>query len=124
MSSIPVRLSSALARRARQAALVQDRSVTEQVEHWARLGELVEAVVSNESVYQLKAVSHDDELRERLASADTVSGRRKTARLIRKRRGPWYGTASDDPHVIVKIDEDGTETRGRIVKGKFVPSRA
>lgn len=124
MSGIPVRLSSALARRAREAALVQDRSLTEQVEHWARLGELVEAVVSNTAVHQLKAVSHDEHLRERLAAADTAAGQRKTARLIRKRGGPWYGTAPDDPRVIIKYDADGSRTRGRIVKGKFVPSRA
>jgi hypothetical protein len=122
---VPVRLSSRLAERAREAAAVEDRSLTEQVEHWARLGELIEAALRGSSVRQLKTVSHDERLRERLAAAETPAGRRKTARLVRAQGGARYGVAADDPRVIVRHEVDGTETRGRLVKGKFVarPSR-
>jgi hypothetical protein len=120
--SIPVRLSSTLAERARKAAGIENRSLTEQVEHWARLGELVEASLLASSVRKLKAVSHDEQLRERLAAADTPAGRRKTARLVRARGGARYGIAPDDPRVIVRHEPDGTETRGRLVNGTFVAS--
>jgi hypothetical protein len=93
--------------------------LTEQVEHWARLGELVEAAVSSSAVRQLKRVSHDDELRERLAAADTVRGRIRAARMIRARGGPLYGILPDDPTVILRYDADGRQTRGRLTKGKF-----
>ena len=53
-NSIPVRLSEGLAERARTAAEVLDRSMTEQVEHWARLGQAVEAAISAATVQRLK----------------------------------------------------------------------
>jgi hypothetical protein len=84
-TGVPVRLSAALAARARTAADVQDRSVTEQVEHWARLGQVVEAAISAGATHQLKAYSHDSELPDRLAFASTAAGRAKAADLIRKR---------------------------------------
>ena len=93
--------------------------MTDQVEHWARLGELVEAAVSTSTVRQLKTVSHDEQLRKRLAGADTASGRQKAAKLLRSRGGPIYGTAHDDPAVTVRYETDGRQTRGRIVNGKF-----
>ncbi|MEO8700391.1 MAG: hypothetical protein ABI867_10120 [Kofleriaceae bacterium] len=84
-SGIPVRLSEALTVRARSAAQVLDRSLTEQVEHWARLGQVVEAAISAGTMHQLKARSHDVELPERLAFAATAEGQAKAAALIRAR---------------------------------------
>jgi len=82
---IPVRLSEALTVRARTAAAVLERSLTEQVEHWARLGQAVEAAISAKTLHALKARSHDPELAERLAAADTPAGRKGAAKLIRDR---------------------------------------
>jgi hypothetical protein len=84
-NGVPVRLSARLAQSARSAADVQDRSVTEQVEHWARLGQIVEAAISAGATHQLKAKSHDPELAGRLAFAATPLGRAKAAALIKKR---------------------------------------
>jgi hypothetical protein len=119
---VPVRLSAWLTERARKAAAFQDRSLTEQVEHWARLGERVEAALTSESVKRLKAASHDPKLEGRLA--DTAEKQRQTRDLVMSRPGPWYGIAPDDPTVIIRRDPDGTETRGRSVDGKFVPLAA
>jgi hypothetical protein len=82
---IPVRLSEALTVRARTAAAVLERSLTEQVEHWARLGQAVEAAISARTLHALKARSHDPELADRLAAADTPAGRKTAAKLIRDR---------------------------------------
>jgi hypothetical protein len=84
-NGIPVRLSEALTVRARTAAQTADRSLTEQVEHWARLGQVVEETVLAATVKRLKARSHDDDLDKRIALATTAEGRAKAARLIQQR---------------------------------------
>lgn len=122
MASIPVRLSAQLAERARKVAEVQDRSLTEQVEHWARLGELLESAVSGAALQQLKTVSRDPKLKERLAVAGTPEGQRRARELIARTGGAWYGGAPDDPEVIIRYQGDGTQTRGRVVDGAFVAS--
>jgi hypothetical protein len=82
-NGVPVRLSEALTARARTAAQVLDRSLTEQVEHWARLGQEVEAVITAETVQRLKARSYDVELSDRLAFAASADGRMAARQLIR-----------------------------------------
>jgi hypothetical protein len=86
-NGVPVRLSESLTTRARAAAAILERSLTEQVEHWARLGQAVEAAISAKTLHVLKARSHDPQLAERLAFADTAAGRRSAARMIRERAG-------------------------------------
>lgn len=100
-SGVPVRLSETLAARARAAARVLDRSMTEQVEHWARLGQVVEAGISAGTVQRLKARSHDPELAQRLAFAATPEGRARAAKLIRERNPVRHGV--DDSGAIVRV---------------------
>jgi hypothetical protein len=100
-NGVPVRLSEALTARAREAASVLDRSITEQVEHWARLGQIVEAAVSGGAVERLKARSHDPRLPALLASADTSAGRARAARLIRDRNSVRHGI--NEAGAIVKV---------------------
>ena len=119
---IPIRLSSNLAAQAREIAGIADRSMTEQVEHWARLGQVVEANVTSTTVSKLKALSYDEKLPALIAAADTPGARAATAAAVRERaKGPLYGVATDDPNVIVRHDADGTITRGRFVDGAFAP---
>jgi hypothetical protein len=99
MASIPVRLSAQLATDASKEAKFQDRSITEQVEHWARLGRIVEAAVSASTVARLKALSYDAQLPDRLARVRTPEGRAAVASFI----------ASQNP---VRYEE----RNGRIVK--------
>ena len=91
---IPVRLSALLAGRARSAAQVQDRSLTEQVEHWARLGQAVEDAVLATTVQRLKARGYDAALTDRLALAMTAEGRATAAQLIRERDPVRHEVAS------------------------------
>ena len=90
-NGIPVRLSADLTVRARAAAQTLDRSLTEQVEHWARLGQAVEDAVMSATVQRLKARSHDAELPARLALASTPEGQAKAAALIRERNPVRHG---------------------------------
>jgi hypothetical protein len=90
-NGIPVRLSEALTVRAREQAELLDRSLTEQVEHWARLGQVVETAIQAATVTHLKARSHDPELAQRLAFAGTPAGQAKAAKLIRDRNAVRTG---------------------------------
>ena len=81
-NGVPVRLSEALTTRARSVAAVQDRSLTEQVEHWARLGQVVEQAISAGTMMKLKARSYDEGLADALAFADTTEGRAAALELI------------------------------------------
>ena len=90
-NGVPVRLSADLAERARSAASTQERSLTEQVEHWARLGQAVEDAVLAATVQRLKARSHDPRLSERLAHSMTAAGQAKAAELITRRNEVRYG---------------------------------
>lgn len=90
-SGVPVRLSAALTMRARAAAQVLDRSLTEQVEHWARLGQAIESAMTSSTVQKVKARSYDPDLATRLAVADTAAGTAKAAALIRQRNPLRHG---------------------------------
>ena len=106
-----MRLSERLTARARKAASVLDRSLTEQVEHWARLGQVVEAAISAGAVERLKARSFDPELAERLAAADTASGRAKARALIKARNPVRHGV--DERGALVAIDRAGRRSKPR-----------
>ena len=79
-----IRLSKGFAVQASKTAAVHGRSLAQQVEAWARLGRAVEATVLSATIERLAAVRHDTRLARLLATADTVAGRRKAARLIAK----------------------------------------
>ena len=102
--SVPIRLSAALANRARRAADIQDRSLTEQVEHWARLGQAVEGAVFSSTIACLKAISYDERLTQMLAVADTPSARKRAARSIAMKNPVRYGTTATEPAKVHKIE--------------------
>jgi hypothetical protein len=108
-NGVPVRLSESLAGRARTAAKLLDRSLTEQVEHWARLGQVVEDAISAATVQRLKARSHDPELGRRLAVASTAEGRARAAKLIRERNAVRHGIGDDGS--LVRIGPSGKRTK-------------
>jgi len=100
-SGIPVRLSAELTVRARTAASTLDRSLTEQVEHWARLGQVVEDAILAATVQRLKSRSHDADLANRLARATTAEGRADAAALIKQRDSVRHGIdAKGAPRVV------------------------
>lgn len=103
-NGVPVRLSEALTLRARTVAAVQDRSLTEQVEHWARLGQVVEAACTAETMQRLKARSYDEGLGAALAVADTAEGRAAAAQLIRAENPVRYEELSRGTMVAVTRD--------------------
>src|SRR5712692_10033373 len=111
VNGIPIRLSAGLALGAREAAEIQDRSLTEQVEHWARLGQAVEAAVSTRTIVRLKTISYDKRLPRVLAAADTAAARKRVARSIARMNPVRYGATAATPMKIQKV-----ETRRRQVR--------
>jgi len=101
-NGIPVRLSADLTVRARAAAGVLDRSLTEQVEHWARLGQAVEGAVLSATVERLKARSFDLDLNDRLALASTTEGRSRAAKVIRDRNPVRHGAGPNGTILTVR----------------------
>lgn len=112
-NGVPVRLSEALTVRARAEAELLERSLTEQVEHWARLGQVVEAAISAGATSRLKQRSYDPELGQRLAAADTPEGQARAAALIRKRHAVRYsvGAGRELGRELVSVARDGRATK-------------
>lgn len=130
---MPVKLSDDLVLSARLEAEATDRSITAQIEHWAKLGRAVEAALKHADVLALKRSDGD------LAKAFTGKSKRETVQALLERiaattdrsgvieklqaRGkPVYGTDPCFPGMVVKIDPDGTRTPGRFENRRFVPA--
>lgn len=131
---MPVKLSDELVERARKEAAAADRSITAQIEHWAKLGRSVEAALRHEDVLALKESSGD--LHTAFSDGATreaiyqllrrIAGDRDRSELARRltRGRTVYESNPRTPHSIVRIAPDGTRTRGRLQGRTFVPSTA
>lgn len=111
----PVRLSAALVQEARETGQLMERSIASQIEYWARLGRAVEGVLHGGEVKELKRRGDLPTLMASLADSD--ENREKVVGYLAERPFPHFERAEDG--VLVKIDEDGTRTRGRFVGRAF-----
>lgn len=118
----PVKLSSALVREARMVASYSDRSIAGQIEHWAKLGRALDAVIRPPMA--LEAKRSTALLRKRLDEVGTPAGRARARKIITAGAYPLYEGAPDHPGFITRVDADGTRTLGRLVDRIFVPAKA
>jgi hypothetical protein len=133
--SQPVKLSDALVLDARLAAEVQERSIAGQVEFWARLGRSIDLLLTGRQMTALRRLDQEfreaqesrkyqgdqaEPLSKRLASVDTPAGRARVAAYLETRPFPHFKSRDGRPELLVRIDEDGTETIGRFVNRVFV----
>jgi hypothetical protein len=58
-------------------------------------------------------------LSECLASVDSDEGRQRVAAYLDSRPFPHYEPAPDEPGLLIRVDQDGTRTRGRLVGREF-----
>ena len=124
--SMPVKLSDDLVRDARQEAKAADRSITSQIEHWARLGRKVESVLRHEDVLNLKRASDDDAVvppptrRSVLAALRRIaaSGARTQLGATLMEGRTVYQDAGEGR--IERIEPDGTRAVGRFVNRRFI----
>jgi hypothetical protein len=122
--SQPVKLSEALVLDARIAGEAQERSIAGQVEFWAKLGRSVELMLNGEQVMALRRNAGTRPLSEALAAVDTPEGRKRVGDVLARQPFPHYKQYSGQPGLLVRIDEDGTETVGRFVNRSFVAVEA
>ncbi|MEO6995663.1 MAG: hypothetical protein ABI273_18805 [Lacunisphaera sp.] len=76
-STIPLRIDSALVHRARSAGALFDRSPTAQIEHWAKLGRVLDSVLSGKSVGKVKELARVSALDEVVTLSQTDAGQKK-----------------------------------------------
>ena len=118
--SQPVKLSDALVLDARLGAEVQERSIAGQVEYWAKLEQAIDHLLTGPQVQELRGAGREELLAERIASVDTPAGRARLEAYLKTRPYPHFKDGGQ-PGLLLKIDEDGTETLGRFVSRVFVP---
>ena len=127
---MPVKLSDDLVKDARQEAEAADRSLTSQIEHWARLGRKVERVLRHEEVLDLKRAGEAPAApppRAILAALRRIASdapRTDLAATLRDGRTVYQDAGEGR---VERIERDGTRTIGRLVNRRFTadePKRA
>lgn len=113
----PVRLSAELVQVARETGQLMERSIASQIEYWARLGRAVERTLRIEQAERLKR--RGDQVTLMGVLADTDENRESVQAYLATRPFPHFSRDADG--VLVKIDADGTRTRGRMVGRAFQP---
>jgi hypothetical protein len=119
--SQPVKLSDDLVLDARLTGEASERSIAGQVEHWARLGRAVEAVLRGGEVIALKRRGDVRPLSAALTAPETAEGRERLRAHLAERPYPHFEVSPEQPGLLVKIDADGTRTLGRFVQRVFTP---
>jgi len=123
---MPVKLSNDLVHAAREEAQATDRSITAQIEHWAKLGRAVEVALPHAEALALKV---DPEAPSRFARVRAVLGRvarsddRDTVLAELAASGlPVYEADPLDAGKIVQVDREGCRIEGRFEGRQFVPT--
>jgi ParD-like antitoxin of type II bacterial toxin-antitoxin system len=121
MSSVPLRIDSDLVNHARSAGALFDRPPTAQIEHWAKLGRVLDNILSGESAAKVKQRGNVVDLDQVVALSQTEKGRKKALAMIAKHAGPVYEADPKTPDLLVERRADGSVRRGRFSNRQFVP---
>jgi ParD-like antitoxin of type II ParDE toxin-antitoxin system len=127
---MPVKLSDELVESAREEAANTDRSITSQIEHWAKIGRSVETVLRHKEVQALKRSPLSAPLtgvaRQAIQSAvekvAAETDRRSLARSLKAGR-TVYQSGPAGSGLTERIEPDGRRTLGRLANRRFVPVR-
>src|SRR5437763_5920977 len=126
-----LKLSDDIVNEARHEAEAADRSLTSQIEHWARLGRRVESVLRHDDVLALKRAGEGrltpPARRALLAALRRIAsdGVRTDLSSTLKEGRTVYQDAGNGR--VERIERDGTRTAGRFVNRRFIadePERA
>ena len=120
-TTVPLRIDSNLINEARAAGTLADRPPTAQIEHWAKLGRVIDAVLSGASILKVKQLGRVTKLDEVVAFSQTEEGRQKAREAIFLHGGPTYESDPEDPSLLLERRPDGTVRRGRFAHRQFVP---
>lgn len=129
---MPVKLSDELVLAARMEAEATERTITSQIEHWAKLGRAAEAALSYGEVVKLKLAGFNAEapvaktktnrsdMRKRLESMTQTRVRSGVLDALRAAGRPVYEATPDHPGYVTRIDAEGQRTVGRFEGRQFV----
>jgi len=98
-----------------------ERTPTAQIEFWAKLGRVMEGVMSHAGVVALKQVAKVNKLDELLNLSTSPEGKQRAFAEIRRHKGPTYSSDGKEAGVIIETAADGTQRRGRFVNRRFTP---
>lgn len=129
----PLKVSDSLFEAAEKEAQVSQRSTTDQVEHWARIGQAVEAILAHREVLALEDVgevlaslfpsaNRRQEVHDLLMRIAMSTDREVTKAALRAAGAPLYATDPEHPGMIIQVLPDGTRIPGHIEGRQFVPS--
>lgn len=121
MSTIPLRIDTDLVNVARESAALMERTPTAQIEFWAKIGRVIEGVITHDALVAVKEVSKVKPLDELLAMASTPKGKQRALAVIRSHKGPTYSADTLVPGLIVETQPDGSKRRGRFANRRFLP---
>lgn len=129
---VAVKLSDSLAEDARTASADADRSLTGQIEHWARLGKGVEPLFTAPIIASLKKsggnIDSLEDPRERKSLLDALTKLRlnptfaESAAFLTSSYSPLYEADPAIPDGIVQVLADGSRVHGKFVNRIFVPN--
>ena len=123
-STVPLRIDSDLVNQARSIGALFDRPSTAQIEHWVKLGRVLDTVLSGTSTAKVKELARVTVLDEVVTLSQTGAGQKKAHAIIARHRGPVYESDPSDSGVIVERSSDGSVRRGRFINRQFVPIKA
>ena len=117
--SQPVKLSDDLVLYARTTAAETERSIAGQIEFWAQLGKGLEPILRGDTAIALHRSGKERKISDAIGEVDSSKGRQKVREYINNKPFPHFEPAPDSPNLLIKIDEDGTRTKGRFVNRVF-----
>lgn len=131
---MPVKLSDVLVEVARTEAKITNRSITAQVEHWAKLGRAVELALDHSDLLNLIRSEGDLDIafadsakkKDILALLENIARSTERSTItekLRARKKPVYAFDPGHPGMLVRIQPDGTRTLGRLENRKFIASK-
>ena len=100
--------------------MVLDRSVAEQIEHWAGLGKTLDGFIGLENVLRLKESGTAKSLSECIAEIGTAAGQQRLKEYLARQPFPHFEGVLDNPDQYIRIEADGTRMIVKFVDGEFV----
>ncbi len=119
--SMPVKLSDSLVLDARLAGDAMERSISGQVEFWARLGRAIDPVLNGAQAMAASRRGTARSLSELLDEVEAPVGRQRLAVHVAGLPFPHYEPHPDRPGALIRTGADGTRTVGRFVNRVFTP---
>ena len=116
----PVKLSDALVLDARLSAEVEQRSIAGQVEYWASLGKLIDAMLDGKTRTDALKKSGVKPLSELIASVGSAEGDARLNTYLESEPFPHFEPHPTRRGMLIRTDAQGKQSVGRFVDRKFV----